>query len=373
MKDFSLYPQKNNSNSDQDNQVSIVLTRRSIIRLISFAISILTIILLIWLIPFVKSLLAPLAISLVLSLLLTPLVNEMENQGINRGPAIVIIFLIFGSIIVIGFKLLIPSLSHEIQSLSQAIENENPQSLIEKLQITFTQRIPVLKNPQIAHEVSIKLHDFFTSLIQKSLNIILSIISSFTMFVTVPFITFFLLKDGQRIKKFIIQCVPNRYFEMSLNLLYKINLQLGNYIRGQLLVSSIIATLSIIALYSLNVPYFFIIGIIAGLANMIPYFGPIVGALPAILVAIVETGSLGPVLGIIIAFAMIQLLDNVLISPVIVSKSVQIHPLLVIIVILIGSNLGGIFGMLVAVPLFAVAQVIIKEIIWSFKHYRLTG
>jgi len=106
---------------------------------------------------------------------------------------------------------------------------------------------------------------------------------------------------------------------------------------------------------------------------MIPYFGPVVGALPAILVAIVENGSPGPVLGIIIAFAMIQLLDNVLISPLIVSRSVQIHPLLVIIVILIGSNIGGIFGMLLAVPTFAVAQVIVKELIWSFKHYRLSG
>ena len=81
----------------------------------------------------------------------------------------------------------------------------------------------------------------------------------------------------------------------------------------------------------------------------------------------------GPVLGIIIAFAMIQLLDNVLISPLIVSKSIQIHPLVVIIVILIGSNIGGIFGMLVAVPLFAVTQVVVKELIWSFKHYRLSG
>jgi len=106
---------------------------------------------------------------------------------------------------------------------------------------------------------------------------------------------------------------------------------------------------------------------------MIPYFGPIVGALPAILVAIVENGSMGPVVGIIIAFAMIQLLDNVLISPLIVSKSIQIHPLVVIIVILIGSNIGGIFGMLVAVPLFAVSQVVVKELIWSFKHYRLSG
>jgi len=373
MKDISHYPQKNDFKSNQDNQLVVVFNRQLIKRLFKAIIWIVTIILLIQVIPFLKSILAPLVISLILSLLLNPLVDEMENSGINRGAAIGILFLFFGTLTVLGFKFLIPGISHEIQTLSQALENNDPQSLIDKLQITLTQRIPILKNPEIAREVSARLNELFTSLLTKSLNMIFAILSSFTMIVTVPFITFFFLKDGYRIKKFLIQCVPNRYFEMSLNLLHKTNLQLGNYIRGQLLVSTIIATLSIVTLYSLNVPYFFIIGIIAGLANMIPYFGPVVGALPAILVAIVETGSPGSVLGIIIAFAMIQLLDNVLISPLIVSRSVQIHPLFVISVILIGSNIGGIFGMLIAVPLFAVAQVVVKELFWSFKHYRLSG
>ena len=373
MKDISKHVPQNNLNSNQENQLVVVLNRQMIKRIFKITIWLVIIFLLFQAIPFLASILAPLVISLILSLLLTPLVDEMENSGINRGAAIGIIYLLFGGLIAISLKYLIPSLSQEIQSLSGALENQDPQSLIDKLQITLTQRIPILKNPQIAREVSARLHGLFTSLLSKSLNMIFAILSSFTLIITVPFITFFLLKDGHRIKKFIIQCIPNRYFEMSLNLLHKTSQQLGNYIRGQLLVSSIIGVLSIVALYSLNVPYFFIIGVIAGLANMIPYFGPIVGALPAILVAVVENGSPGPVLGIIIAFAMIQLLDNVLISPVIVSRSVQIHPLLVIIVIIIGSNIGGIFGMLLAVPAFAVAQVIVKEIAWSFKHYRLSG
>lgn len=373
MRDTAIHPQKDNLSSNQENQLVVILNKQLLKRLFKAAMGIIIFFLIIQVIPFVASVLIPLLISLILSLLFTPLVDKMENGGINRGAAIGIIYLVFGGLIAISLKFLIPGLSQEIQSLSQALENQDSQSLIEKLQITLTQRIPILKNPELAREVSTRLHELFTSLLSKSLNIIFGILSSFTMIITVPFITFFLLKDGYRIKKIIIQCVPNRYFEMSLNLLYKTNLQLGNYIRGQLLVSSIVGALSVVALYSLNVPYFFVIGIMAGLANMIPYFGPVVGALPAILVAIVENGSPGSVLGIIIAFAMIQLLDNVLISPVIVSRSVQIHPLMVIIVILIGSNIGGIFGMLVAVPTFAVAQVIVKEIFWSFKHYRLSG
>ncbi|MDZ7331417.1 MAG: AI-2E family transporter [candidate division KSB1 bacterium] len=366
------HPKNGTPNPSPDQQLVIILNKQLIKKIVKVLLVILSVGAMIRLLPIFMPILLPLLVSLVISLLLTPLVDKLENLGINRGAAVGILFIVFGGLIIVGIKLLLPTLNHEIQTLSQVLASQDSETVIDKIQMTLTHRIPILKNPEIAREVSARLHDLFTSLVRKSLNMIFAIISSFTLIVTVPFITFFFLKDGYNIKKFIIQSVPNRYFELSLNLLYKTNLQLGNYIRGQLLVSSIVGSLSIIALYSLKVPYCFVIGIIAGLANMIPYFGPIVGALPAILVAVVENGTAGSVIGIIIAFAMIQLLDNVLISPVIVSRSVQIHPLLVIIVILLGGNIGGIFGMLVAIPAFAVAQVIVKEIVWSFKHYRLS-
>lgn len=374
MKPLLPIPQNNGSGSpvNSEQQIIIVMNRQLIRRFMQLLLLVGIVILTIWLLPYIKSLLTPLGIALFLSYILKPWVNKLENAGMNRGAAVGLVFLILGGLLFMGLKMLLPGLSQEFKTLAQAVQAEDTQSVIDKLQATLSHRIPILKNPDIAREVSIKLHNFSATLLRKSFNLIFAIISSFTYIITVPFMMFFILKDGRRIKKFIIQIVPNRYFEMSLNLFYKANSQLGNYIRGQLLVSSIIATLSIIALYSLNIPYFFIIGVIAGLANMIPYFGPIVGALPGVVVAMVETGSMESVVGVIVAFALIQLLDNVLFSPVIVSKSVQVHPLLVILVILVGGNLGGILGMLVAVPIYAVAQVFVKELIWSFRNYRLT-
>jgi predicted PurR-regulated permease PerM len=372
MNEYTTFPQNNNPNSNPNSQLVITLNRHSIRTIIKLIFGILVLFLVIRLLPFVKSLLAPMVISFVLAFLLKPLVNKLENAGISRGPAVLMLFLIFGAIIEIGIKLLLPGLSQEFNTLAQTVQKGDPESLIAKIQVTLSQRISFLKNPEIAREVSTKLHNFFTSLLSKSFNLIFKIISSFTYIIIVPFITFFVLKDGRRMKKFIIQLVPNRYFEMSLNLLYKTNAQLGNYIRGQLLVASIVGVLSVIALYSLDIPYFFVIGAAAGMANMIPYFGPVVGALPGVLAALIEKGSLESVLGVIVAFALIHLMDNILFSPIIVSKSVQIHPLLVIIVILVGGNIGGILGMLVAVPVFAVAQVFVTEIAWSFRHYRLT-
>lgn len=366
-------PEINNSNSSQENQLVILFNKQFIKKIAKFILTIIILTGLILAFPYVKSLLGPLAISLILTLLLNPLIDRIEDIGINRSAAIIIIFLFFGVILFLSVRLLIPGLNQQIQSVSKALEKNDTESIIDKLQVTLTQQIPILKNPAIARQVSEKLHLFFTALFGRILKVILIIISSFTLIITVPFITFFFLKDGRTIKKAIIQMVPNRYFEMSLSLLHKTGMQLGRYIRGQLLVSSIIGTLSTIALYSLDIPYFFIIGVIAGLANMIPYFGPVVGSIPGVLVAIIEKGSMEAVIGVIIAFATVQLLDNILVSPLIVSRSVHIHPLLVIIVILIGSNVAGILGMLVAVPIFAVLQVIAKEIIWSFQNYRLTG
>ncbi len=205
------------------------------------------------------------------------------------------------------------------------------------------------------------------------LNFALGLFSALSNVVIIPFITFFLLKDGPKMKKAIIERVPNRYFEMVLNLTYKIEQQLGGYIRGQVIDAALVGILSIIALKFIGIDYYFFIGAIAGLANLIPYLGPVVGAVPAILVSLMQNPdpSLTPILWIIVAFAVIQLIDNIIISPLVVAKSVNIHPLVVIIVIFIGERLLGVLGMLIAIPVTGILHVIIRETIWSFKNYRL--
>jgi len=150
-----------------------------------------------------------------------------------------------------------------------------------------------------------------------------------------------------------------------------VELQLGGYIRGQLIDAFLVGLLSILALYLLDVPYYILIGSLAGLANLIPYFGPIVGAVPAVVVSMMHNPSFSIVLWIALAFAIVQLIDNILISPLVVARSVNIHPLVVIVVVLIGERLLGILGMLLAVPVTAIANVIIRETIWIFRNYRL--
>jgi len=196
----------------------------------------------------------------------------------------------------------------------------------------------------------------------------------------VPFLTFFLIKDMRFFKRALIAKIPNKYFEMSLNVLQKVGNQVSKYIQGQALDAFIVGCLSVLGLFIINLVFdnpvsqFVFIGMIAGVANLIPYLGPIVGAVPALLIAVISNPpNLGVVLlWIIITFILVQVIDNSFVSPMVVSKSVDMHPLTVVIVVIIGGNLAGAVGMLFAVPVTGIIKVTIAEIVWGLKHYKLS-
>lgn len=324
-----------------------------------------------WILPYSSTVLTPLIISVLVSFLLDPMVIFLQRNGFNRTSAVLLIMAFFMLLISLLIVWLSPIITAELKAMTQMVNHQTPAGMLAKLKALLIQQIPFLDNPEIANKLTSKIEDLLYHLLNKSFEIIPNIFSSVIMIVLIPFMTFFLLKDAPQMKKNFIQMVPNRYFEMSLSLLYKTSHQLGSYIRGQLLVSLCIGSLSIIALYILDVPYFFFIGILAGLANMIPYFGPIAGAVPAIVLNFIDKGTFGAAAMVVVAFAVIRLIDDTIISPNILARSVEIHPLMVIIVIFIGGNMFGLLGLLLCIPVTGIINVTVKEVIWSFKNYRL--
>ena len=164
--------------------------------------------------------------------------------------------------------------------------------------------------------------------------------------------------------------VPNRYFEFSLYLLHKINVQVGNYLRGQVLDATIVGLLATGALWFLGVKYFLMIGLFAGVANIIPYFGPVTGATIAIIVSILQTGDFHLASYVIIAFIIIKVLDDAIILPMVMSRSVHISPLTVLLAIMIGGTLFGILGMLLSIPVAGFIKVIVHESMTNYHRYR---
>lgn len=196
------------------------------------------------------------------------------------------------------------------------------------------------------------------------------VFSGLTFVVLVPFISFFFLKEGHRITRNLIELVPNAYFELCLNLLHQINGQIGGYIRGQLLATSVVASLSITGLYIIGLEYYWGIGLLAGFANMIPFLGPLIGIISASIVALATVGEMGLVGKVVVVFLIVQVADNILVQPAVLAKSVEMHPLVVLFVVMVGSQLMGIVGMLIAVPLTGILKVSTQTIYQGVKGYR---
>ena len=156
---------------------------------------------------------------------------------------------------------------------------------------------------------------------------------------------------------------------MVLNIIHKIDQQLGGYLRGLLIDASVIAVLASIALWIIGSPSFVVVGIFAGLANMIPYVGPLAGALAAIIVNFVATGTFDQALPIVIAFAIVQIVDNAIVQPLVISKNVAIHPVTIILAILIGGQFFGLIGMFIAVPVASILKVTSVELYRGIQKY----
>jgi len=323
-----------------------------------------------WILPHSRLVLIPLILAFILSVLLNPLVVMLERLGLGRTAAVILVLAALALLLVVLLKLLAPVIAKEFKTLSSHFQNETPASLLERWKNQLYHQLPWLKKSAFAIELMNRAEKLFYSLLDKSYQVLPNIIPAVIGLVLIPIMTFFLLRDGRTLKKSFIQALPNRYFEMTVSLLHKIDRQLGSYIRGQMLVSLCIGSLAVAALAILEVPYFLLIGCAAGLANMIPYFGPIVGAIPAVILGVISRGTMKAALPIIAAFLLIRLIDDTLVSPNILGRSLKIHPLLVILAIFIGGEMFGIMGLLLCIPVTGIVKVTIQELAWNFRHYR---
>lgn len=354
-------------------QIVVNLDRRFLSLLGKTALGLTAAGLLLGILPYASMVVTPLILGMLLAFVLNPVVLFLESVGTSRTGATAIVMCLLTLLFVLLLVLVAPLASHEFETIRDFIRHETPESMAVKLKALLLRNLPFLGSPALAKQILPRLERFVYFVLNEGLAMLPNLFSALVMVVLIPFMTFFLLKDGRRMKRAFLRALPNRYFEMSLNLLHKIDRQLGRYIRGQFLVSLGVGSLAVLALTILRVPYAFLIGIAAGLANMIPYFGPIVGAVPAIVLSYVSRGTFSAVLEVVVAFMLIRMADDFILTPNIVGRSVHLHPMLVVMVIFIGGEMAGILGLLLCIPITGIIQVTIRELAWGFKHYRLFG
>lgn len=306
-------------------------------------------------------------IAALLAYVLDPLANFLESRGMNRRSATVTIFIVILTFSCISYIILLPVLTGEITALQAGFSVDEAELMVSRLQNFLVSNFGFLGMENL--HLSGRIRDTSSKIGEWVFTHILDAASAVTSVILLPFIVFFLLKDGRQFKKSFVTLVPNRYFEFSLYLLYKLNLQVGNYLRGQFLDALTVGILAIFALWLIGVKYFVLIGVFTGLVNLIPYFGPITGAIFAVMVSILQTGNFQMALYVILAFTLIKLADDILIQPMIVSRSVHMHPLTVLLAVLAGGKLFGVLGMLLSVPVVAFIKVVVHESIINYRRY----
>ena len=158
---------------------------------------------------------------------------------------------------------------------------------------------------------------------------------------------------------------------MTYWIMKKVSLHLGLYVRAWIFDATFVGILLGFGFYIIGIPNALPLGVIAGLGHLIPYFGPIIGGVPAIILSIMINGDLSQVPLIIIVVLGVYAVDNGFVQPYIFGKSVDIHPILIILLIIAGGQLFGLIGMLLAIPVATVVKTMIKEIVFAFKNYRI--
>ena len=319
----------------------------------------------------IKTVLLPVLLSGVLYYLLNPIVDYLEKKKVKRPFSILILYILILGIITIVVLAVIPVIQRQVSDLIA-----NFPVFSEQIQTLFTDLIGsdfINRFQQTIAFESSKLMNTISERASTLLNNTWSGIGGFLgavtetvlTLVTVPFILFYLLKDGKRLPQYILSFVPTTLRKQTEQVMTEMNHQISSYIRGQIIVSFCIGILLYIGYLIIGLEYSLILAVIAACTSIVPYLGPAIAITPALIVALVTSPIM--LLKMIVVWTVVQLIEGKFISPQIMGKTLQIHPITIIFVILTAGNLFGILGIVVAVPGYAVLKVIITHLFNWFK------
>ena len=312
----------------------------------------------------------PLLISLIVSFLLDPVVHFFEGEKVNRTFSIFIVYTLLFSLI---FLLLLVIGPPNWKGMMQALKADFPRYIgraieyLSGLLMIAQEHFPFITNYDIAERLSSASQSFFGLILKETPRSAMRIGS---LLLLVPLFSFFFLRDSRRIMRSLISLTPNRYFEMILDIYAHTSWQMAHFIRGRILEALIIGMVVWMGLSLTDIHYAPILGVIAGVSNLVPYIGPIVGMLPGLVIALVDLGMGGQFWWILIVYLLIAqiIIDNFILIPILISKVSNLHPLWVILAIVMGGKLYGVLGMIIGVPIVSIINIIIIEI----RQYRRT-
>lgn len=340
-----------------------------------------------------RSLVAMLFVGAVVAYLLDPIIDRMEARGLGREQAIGRVFAAIAAVIGLATLILVPSITHEFQILAKNLDGygEQLQGLAMRahayLEETMGRKLPIeplalldeLRTGFGEDEASVmtavkdaapNVGRWVAGALSSAVSGGLSVIISMLNLALLPIFAYYLLRDWDRLVGMVDDTVPASWRARVRRLATDIDLRLGNYVRGQITICVMMGVLYSIGLLIAGIDLAIVVGVGSGLLFIVPYLGTAVGLVLGTALALLKFGVDWHLLAVWATFAIAQGIEGFIITPKIMGDKVGLHPLVVMIALLVGANLFGIWGMLLAIPVTAAGDVLLREWLDAYRRSR---
>lgn len=309
----------------------------------------------------VRAVLTPFFFAIVIAYILYPLTDAVEKRGASRGVAILVVYAFFALLAGVSLWLVVPNLVAELETIVLELpEQAKEWEALSQRIVNFVRRMKLPNMVGEALNILVgRVELALETLAGKLAQVVMGAFTNLIALIISPILAYYLLKDHQAMRQRALQYVPAPFRGEAQAMMTEINRALNGFFRGQLVVSIFVGLFVYLGLFLLKIPYALFIGLIAGLFDIIPYFGPVLGFLPAAAFALLKSPL--TVLWVLLLFAAANQIENGIISPKIIGDRVGLHPLVVIFAVLVGGDLLGILGMLIAVPVAATLRVVLEH------------
>lgn len=308
----------------------------------------------------------PIILAGILYYLMNPTVDYLERKGIKRIYSIFGLFILVVGLIVWGVVVIIPKIQEQSMSFADnlpgyltIIENKVNEILSDPIFSQVQEQIEA-SNEKLISSLTDIVQNLSRSTIQNLGSFFGAVATIVLAVITMPFILFYLLKDGRKLAPYFVKFLPTKMRQPSLVVLKEMNDQVSSYIRGQLTVAFAVAVMFMIGFSIIGLDYAITLGIAAGFLNLIPYLGSFLAMIPAVFLGIVG----GPVLliQVLIVFVIEQTIEGRLISPLVLGNELSIHPVTILLVLLTSGKLFGLVGVILGIPVYAATKVVITHV-----------
>lgn len=318
----------------------------------------------------VHEILLPFVLAAALAYLFNPLVRFFEVRGLRRKPVVIFLYVGLMSVFAFASYKLICVAGQEAEQASRDMPRyvaRGGEAFAHWKQTTRVNRTLV---EYLAHHG----RQWPQQVLERMPSFAMGILPVLEILFLVPFIGFFMVQEGPRFRDQLLEWVPSQYVEMVLGLIVEVDNSLGKYIRGVCLEATVVGLLAMAGFLTIGLDYAVQIGFVVGLANVVPYVGPVIGAILGGGVALFQWGTGIGVLKVLLVCGAVRFLEDWFVQPLVMRKAVELHPVVILFSLMAGTKLFGFWGLLFAIPVASMIKVLL-EVLWPWyrAQYRMSS